>query len=87
MVAGEDLEPHVPQTAWAITQAGLVAQVPTRPTGLGRREGPKRLGRRLVPKRADLANFHVHPLVLDVHLRMRAVSDVGFAFKIASGMT
>jgi len=36
MVAGEDLEPHVPQTAWAITQADFIAQVPVRQADIAR---------------------------------------------------
>ena len=86
MMAGKHLEPHVSQTCRAITQPGFLAQVPTRPTWRGWREGPKCLGQQLVPKSTDLADFHIHSLIPDVHPRMRAVGDVGFAFEIASGM-
>jgi hypothetical protein len=86
-VASEDLEPNISRAARAVAQPDFAAKVSTLRARRCRWERPKCLRRRLEPKYANLANLYVlHPLLLDVHLRMSAVGDVGFTFEIASGM-
>jgi hypothetical protein len=83
MGASEDFDAHV---ALASAQADLFAQVTALAARGRRREGAKRLGRRLLPIRANPANGRRHPLILNVHPRVGAVINVGFSLKVASRM-
>jgi hypothetical protein len=86
MSTSEDFDAHVALASRAIAHAGLVAQVAALAARGRRREGAKRLRRRLSPIRADPADGRRHPLILNVHPRVRAVIDLGFALKLASRM-
>jgi hypothetical protein len=86
MGAGKDFDAHVALASRAIAQAALFAQVAALASRGRRREGAIRLGRRLSPIRANPADRRRHPLILNVHPRVRAVIDLGLGLKVAARM-